>query len=77
VVGWFSPGTSISSTNNTDRQDITEILLNVAHIFDYTSACGLTQTSIGKSFFFNFLSETTQLKANMAEKFLKLSMKKY
>jgi hypothetical protein len=25
---WFSPGTSVSSTNKTDRHDITEILLN-------------------------------------------------
>jgi hypothetical protein len=27
---WFSPGTPVSSTNNTDRHDITEILLKVA-----------------------------------------------
>jgi hypothetical protein len=27
---WFSPGTPVSSTNETDRHDITEILLNVA-----------------------------------------------
>jgi hypothetical protein len=27
---WFSPGTSVSSNNKTDRCDITEILLNVA-----------------------------------------------
>ena len=27
---WFSSGTSVSSTNKTDRHDITEILLNVA-----------------------------------------------
>ena len=27
---WFSPGTSESSTNKTDRHDITEILLKVA-----------------------------------------------
>jgi hypothetical protein len=27
---WFSPGNPISSTNKTDRQDITEILLKVA-----------------------------------------------
>ena len=27
---WFSPGPPVSSTNNTDRRDITEILLNVA-----------------------------------------------
>ena len=27
---WFSPGTAVSSTNKTDRHDITEILLNVA-----------------------------------------------
>jgi hypothetical protein len=31
VAGWwFSPGTSVSSTNKTDRHDITEILLKVA-----------------------------------------------
>ena len=27
---WFSPGTSISSINKTDRHDITEILMKVA-----------------------------------------------
>jgi hypothetical protein len=27
---WFSPGTPVSSTNKTDRPDITEILLKVA-----------------------------------------------
>ena len=27
---WFSPGTPVSSTNKTDRADITEILLKVA-----------------------------------------------
>jgi hypothetical protein len=27
---WFSPGFPVSSTNNTDRHDITEILLRVA-----------------------------------------------
>ena len=26
---WFSPGTPVSSTNKTDRRDITEILLKV------------------------------------------------
>jgi hypothetical protein len=29
-VGWFSPGTPVSSTNKTDRHDITKILLKVA-----------------------------------------------
>jgi hypothetical protein len=27
---WFSPGTPVSSTNKTDRHDITEILLKMA-----------------------------------------------
>jgi hypothetical protein len=27
---WFSPGTPVSSTNKTDRNDTTEILLKVA-----------------------------------------------
>jgi hypothetical protein len=27
---WFSPGTQVSCTNNTDHHDITEILLKVA-----------------------------------------------
>ena len=27
---WFSPGTQVSSTNKTDRHDLTEILLKVA-----------------------------------------------
>jgi hypothetical protein len=31
VIGqWFSLGTPVSSTNKTDRHDITEILLKVA-----------------------------------------------
>ena len=30
VGQWFSPGTPVSSTNKTDRHDITEILLKVA-----------------------------------------------
>jgi hypothetical protein len=30
AVQWFSRGTPVSSTNKTDRQDITEILLKVA-----------------------------------------------
>jgi hypothetical protein len=31
VIGqWFSPDTPVSSTNETDRHDITEILLKVA-----------------------------------------------
>ena len=30
TVRWFSPGTPVSSTNNTDHHDITEILLKVA-----------------------------------------------
>ena len=28
-VGWFSTGTPVSSTNKTDRHDITEILWKV------------------------------------------------
>jgi hypothetical protein len=27
---WFSPGPSVSTTNKTDRHDITEILLKMA-----------------------------------------------
>jgi hypothetical protein len=30
AVRWFSPGTPVSSTNKTDRHDITEILLKMA-----------------------------------------------
>jgi hypothetical protein len=30
MLNWFSPGTSVSFTNKTDRHDITEILLKVA-----------------------------------------------
>ena len=30
AVLWFTPGTPVSSTNKTDRHDITEILLKVA-----------------------------------------------
>jgi hypothetical protein len=38
---WFSPGAQVSSTNKTDRHDITEILLKVALI---TKTLILTQT---------------------------------
>jgi hypothetical protein len=30
MVGWFSPGTPVSSTTKTGRRDIAEILLKVA-----------------------------------------------
>jgi hypothetical protein len=39
---WFSPGTSVSSSNKTDRHDITEILFNVAL---HTKALALTLNS--------------------------------
>ena len=32
---WFSPGTPVSSTNKTDRYDMTEILLKVALLYRY------------------------------------------
>jgi hypothetical protein len=41
---WFSPGTSISSTNKNDRHDITEIVLKVA-----LDAINLNQTSMTES----------------------------
>jgi len=37
---WFSPGTTVSSTNNTDRHDIAEILSKVA-------LNAITQTHVG------------------------------
>ena len=42
---WFSPSTTVSSTNETDRHDITEILLKVAlntiiiQVEDYVRVC--------------------------------------
>ena len=40
---WFSPGTSVSSTNKTDRHDITEILLKeVLNIITITKPIVLT-----------------------------------
>jgi len=41
---WFSPGTPVSSTNKTDRHDITEILLTVA----LNTITNTQQTHIGK-----------------------------
>jgi hypothetical protein len=52
---WFSPGLLVSSTNETDRHDITEILLKVAfntlkqtlkqtNLFPYTLYCDLYYT---------------------------------
>jgi hypothetical protein len=44
---WFSPGTPVSSTNKTDRHDITEILLKVAlNIIKQTSIFELTSVVI-------------------------------
>jgi hypothetical protein len=41
---WFSPGLPVSSTNKTDRHDITEILLKVAlHIIKQTNKQTNTQ----------------------------------
>jgi hypothetical protein len=52
---WFSPGLLVSSTNETDRHDITEILLKVdfntlkqtlkqTNLFPYTLYCDLYYT---------------------------------
>jgi hypothetical protein len=52
---WFSPGLLVSSTNETDRHDITELLLKVAfntlkqtlkqtNLFPYTLYCDLYYT---------------------------------
>jgi hypothetical protein len=41
---WFSPGAPISSTNRTDRHDITEILLKVLkHIYQFKTSIKLAQ----------------------------------
>jgi len=49
VAGWwFFPGTQVSSTNETDRQDITETLLKVAlNIITLTPTKTLLQFSAG------------------------------
>ena len=44
---WFSPGIPVSSTNKTDRHDMTEILLKVA-----LNTINLNQTKMSKSIFF-------------------------
>jgi hypothetical protein len=43
---WFSQGTSVSSTNNTDRHDIAEILLKVALITNNHSPKFTQQVSL-------------------------------
>ena len=43
---WFSPGTPVSSTNKTDRHDITEILLTVASITINQAKSNLNTKSI-------------------------------
>jgi hypothetical protein len=42
---WLSPGTPISSTNKTDRHDITEILLKVALSTINQTSCILNENS--------------------------------
>ena len=44
---WFSPGTPVSSTNKTDRHDITEILLKVA-------LNNINQTKLNYIFFISY-----------------------
>jgi hypothetical protein len=52
---WFSPGTFVSSTNKTDRHDITEILLkvelntitlNLTHNHEYSHAHSIINVMI-------------------------------
>jgi hypothetical protein len=43
---WLSPGTPVSSTNKTDRHDITEILLKVA--LNTTTLCPTTVLLFGR-----------------------------
>ena len=52
---WFSPGPPVSSTNKTDRHDITEILLKVA--LNY-----ITNPQISK-FFFAIVNYTIRLRS--------------
>jgi hypothetical protein len=51
---WFSPGTPVSSTNKTDRHDITEILLKVS----------LNTTTITHNFLY-FLTTIAELYPNV------------
>jgi hypothetical protein len=56
---WFSPGSSVFSTNNTDIHDITEILLKVALKTFYDIAktlVHLTSTQQGLAVFKMWLS---------------------
>jgi hypothetical protein len=48
---WFTPGTPLSSTNKTDRHDITEILLKV------------TLNTITLTLYFTLLSATYETKS--------------
>ena len=53
---WFSPGTPVSSTNKTDRHDITEILLKVP--LNY-----ITNPQISNQFFFAIVSYTIRIRS--------------
>jgi hypothetical protein len=45
IFWWFSPGTLVSSTNTTDRHDITEILLKVALQTPSIPSCNIAQSN--------------------------------
>jgi len=53
---WFSPGTLVSSTNKTDRNDTTEILLKVALItINQTKPMALIQSGESQQYTHIFL----------------------
>ena len=63
---WFSPGTPVSSTNKTDRHDITEILLKVAlnsinhKPITYRSQTDYSKTQRTKYVFVKYVNQYTR-----------------
>jgi hypothetical protein len=54
---WFSPGPPVSSTNKTDRHDITELLLRLRFVRGLVRFAGggyLSSTITGQLFIFNY-----------------------
>jgi hypothetical protein len=55
---WFSPGTQVSSTNKTDRHDITEILLKMA----LNTIIPIEEEQISKCYWFDIMLEIKNLR---------------
>jgi hypothetical protein len=83
TVRWFSPGTFVSSTNKTDRLDITEILLKcgscVIVVINEKQKYNIIRTLVGillicgqhfDDFIFSLIGDVRAHRTNLTQQFL-------